>query len=355
MLETSSQQLEMGNLLCPKKNTSNQVQPVKKEVSSIKNQQQTKEVIDLPTTSLIEAKPAPKAVSETITQANFNQKSTKTKDVKATHLSFSRIESPSQKITLTAPPQTADPEVSFADRSMMSEDQSQLVKQSALPSAPKLKPSLVSKPASPAIHIFDLLNSLRTNPSSWSPEVAILISDLCPRTPNLLHSRRQATKEGLSALREAETYLNTTSPVFPFTLDAGLSLAAHTQAVHLSAVNELTHTGPTVDTATARRRAEIYGRFLNLGMQGVGEVIFSGVRGESEALLSVVIDDGMPGRPNREMMFDERATKVGIGVCPPPPAPSHGKWYYCILIGWSSYVSDPEKCPKHLLKDIGIA
>ena len=363
----------MGNLLCPKKEVSNKIGPAVKEKKSVKINE-NHEVSLIVDQSIQKADPNSKDLSETATQAKFNQKDAQVRATNSGNHAFTTLHNPSQKLDLeSTEPNPILPSNQGKPKDLRSavpaQESTVQPKQERPPAvknmqigqkrAVKSEVSLTIQnplsllPKTPSLHLFNLLNESRTNPKSLLEPLAELVGDLDPNL-KLLNSRRQGLAEGRPAFIEAQAFLETHPPVCELDLDLGLSLAATAHARYMSEANELTHVGPTVEHSTARKRAEHYGRFEKFGMQGVGEVVFSGVRGELEALLSVVVDDGMPGRPNREMLFDERAVQVGIGICPPPPAPGHGKWFYCVLIAWPSYISDPKTYPADALQAAGL-
>lgn len=134
------------------------------------------------------------------------------------------------------------------------------------------------------------------------------------------------TFEGVRAVDEAIRAARAASPRPTLRLSAGLSRSAHRHAVEIGRAGTIDHMGR--DGSTPEARMEREGRVGGLS----GEDIGTGYGGAEVMVLSLFIDDGVPGRGHRQNLLEPDYRVVGVGCAP------HARWgTVCVLDFASSF------------------
>jgi uncharacterized protein YkwD len=114
------------------------------------------------------------------------------------------------------------------------------------------------------------------------------------------------TNEGGKAVDEAIAFLRATAPLSPLTISRGLSLAAQDHVKDQGRTGGIGHQGS--DGSRSGDRADRYGRW-----QGhLGENIAYSVANARGMIMTLIIDDGVPGRGHRQNLFAPQARVVGV-------------------------------------------
>ena len=118
------------------------------------------------------------------------------------------------------------------------------------------------------------------------------------------------TEEGVAALDEAIRFLETVRPVGPLRFNAGLAHAARQQARYLGSHGLLSH-----EDAEGRGPAARLDR-LGRWQSRVGENISTGEDTPQGVVIQLLVDDGVPGRGHRRILFDPDLHQAGAGAAP---------------------------------------
>ncbi len=116
------------------------------------------------------------------------------------------------------------------------------------------------------------------------------------------------TWDGIAALDECVNFLRTAQPLPPLQSAKGLHLAALDHATDLSTSGITGHRGS--DGSLPDQRVERFGRWLN----SIGEAIVYDVESARAMVISLLIDDGTPGRGHRMNIFNPSYTVAGVAV-----------------------------------------
>lgn len=121
------------------------------------------------------------------------------------------------------------------------------------------------------------------------------------------------TREGQAPVLELYEALQSTSPLPLFKPSEGLSRAAKSHARYQERTGELGHEGQ----GGMRARIEREGRWLNR----IAENIAYGNPSAHHAMLSLMVDDGVPGRGHRVNMLNPAYMVVGVSWATHPRYP----------------------------------
>lgn len=179
------------------------------------------------------------------------------------------------------------------------------------------------------------INVARTQPQKYASFLAPLQShyvgtklqqpgDLAPATGR---GAALMTHEGVKAVEEAIAFLRATSPLPPLTVSRGMSLGARDLVKDQSQGGGLGHQGS--DGSYSDTRLNRYGRW-----QGrTAENITYGVASARGVVMTLIIDDGVPGRGHRHNLFDPHSHVVGVACG------AHRTWQImCVITFAASYV-----------------
>lgn len=114
------------------------------------------------------------------------------------------------------------------------------------------------------------------------------------------------TQEGIEAVRELYLELLETEPVPIFFPSKGLSKAAKDHAQYMRRTGETSHDGRGGISARASRHGQ--------WVRGLAENLQWGTTNAHEAIMSLMIDDGIKNRGHRINMMNTAYEKVGVGI-----------------------------------------
>lgn len=121
--------------------------------------------------------------------------------------------------------------------------------------------------------------------------------------------RPETTVEGVAAVDEAIRFLRAQSPLPTLSVYKGMSLAAREHATYLGTSGNTGHRG--ADGSTPNVRVSRYGNWLN----AVGEnIVYQAAVTAREAVMGLIVDDGIPGRGHRKNIFDSTYKATGISL-----------------------------------------
>jgi len=120
------------------------------------------------------------------------------------------------------------------------------------------------------------------------------------------------TKEGVAAVNEAIIFLSSVTPVAPLTLSMGVSKAAADHVDDKSRTGKTGHKGS--DNSQPWDRVNRYGTWSGR----IGENLAFGSYTAKDVVVSLIVDDGVPGRGHRENIFEPDFLVVGIACGPHP-------------------------------------
>ena len=129
------------------------------------------------------------------------------------------------------------------------------------------------------------------------------------------------TREGLKAVREAHSKLESIESLPPLDWSIGLSAAALSHCNDTGPLGIVGHIGST--EATLQQRIEKNGKWSD----SIAEALDYGSVTGFEVVMSLLVDDGLTTRPHRNALLNPKFTKVGIGAAPH----SEFKTIACIL------------------------
>lgn len=156
------------------------------------------------------------------------------------------------------------------------------------------------------------LNSVRSSPQTYASHLREMKPFYHGRELRRPGERVILTQEGISALTEAIRFLERLFPVPTLRLSKGLSLGARDH-VEAQAKTGAVGNGSS-EGERPHERVSLYGSWE----RKVGENIVYGCRGGREAILTLLIDDGVPSRNHRKIIVDRDFRAVGIACGPHP-------------------------------------
>ncbi len=164
-------------------------------------------------------------------------------------------------------------------------------------------------------NILRELNAVRTNPKAYAFYII---------KPRLNHFNGKIytggtigliTQEGVQAVQECISVLNTTAPMEALSLEKGLNTSAQWFANDQSATGVIGHTGS--DGSTSGERMNRYGKWSIT----CGENCAYGSKSAREIVVQLLIDDGVSSRGHRKNILNPAFKKVGIGFSDKNNAP----------------------------------
>ena len=150
------------------------------------------------------------------------------------------------------------------------------------------------------------------------------------------------TREGVAAVDEAIAFLSRAAPLHPLENAPILTQAAKEHAAHQAQSGTMGHVG--ADGSDARARIK------KTGASGfMAEALSYGTSDAAGIVRQLIVDDGVPSRPNRKILFDKRYYKVGLACTGHPAA------RMVCVIDLSSFTGlRPSKQPRNLPPEIDI-
>lgn len=158
--------------------------------------------------------------------------------------------------------------------------------------------------------LFTEINNLRTKPLDFANRLEEL--KIFYRETNV-RMRKGAvpvmTREGISALLETIQVLKSTRPMCALTKSEGMRRAAQMHCNDTGSLGIIGHIGSR--ESTLQDRLDLFGRWG----ESIGETIDYGSITAFESVSNLIIDDGLPSRPHRNIVLNPRFKKIGIGAC----------------------------------------
>ncbi len=118
------------------------------------------------------------------------------------------------------------------------------------------------------------------------------------------------TDEGVAALDEAISFLETVQPVGPLRFNEGLARAARLHARDIGPRGSLDHTG--ADGSRLSTRLNRLGTWQGL----IAENISTYEEDARQVVIQLLVDDGVPGRGHRHNLFNPDLHQAGVGFAP---------------------------------------
>jgi uncharacterized protein YkwD len=119
------------------------------------------------------------------------------------------------------------------------------------------------------------------------------------------------TWDGVAGLDEAIKFLQTKEPLGPLQPSRGLSFGARDHTQDMVQKGTSGHRGS--DGSLPNDRISRYGTWKST----VGEAILYRVSTAREMVLDLIVDDGNPGRPHRQNVFEPSFQLAGVSIAPP--------------------------------------
>lgn len=128
------------------------------------------------------------------------------------------------------------------------------------------------------------------------------------------------TWDGVAAVDEAISFLKTKAPLGPLQPSQGLASGARDHAQDMALKGTSGHRGS--DGSLPNDRISRYGTWKS----SVGEAIVYRVTTAREMVLDLIVDDGNPGRPHRNNVFESGFQVAGVSIS---PQSNHGT--FCVV------------------------
>lgn len=189
------------------------------------------------------------------------------------------------------------------------------------PSPPPFADPSAARSADPAFHaeVAVELNAARTDPQAYAAKLRTLrrwfVGDRIERPGEIA----VVTNEGVAAVDEAIAFLERQAPLPALARTAPLDRAAAAHAADQGRSGQVGHAGSDGSSPTDRMRR--HGRWT-----ATGEAIAYGPERPEDMIVQLIIDDGVPDRGHRRILFGPAYSQVGV-ACGPHPAWRH----VCVL------------------------
>lgn len=155
------------------------------------------------------------------------------------------------------------------------------------------------------------LNAARTDPAAYARKAralrALFSGDRIERPGEIA----LVTREGPAAVDEAIAFLERQTPLPALRENPGLARAAADHAGEQGRTGEVAHVG--ADGSSPSDRMRRYGRW-----SATGEAIAYGPDRAEDVILQLIVDDGVPDRGHRRILFNPSYTLVGAACAPHP-------------------------------------
>ena len=157
--------------------------------------------------------------------------------------------------------------------------------------------------------VLSEINNLRSDPLQFSQRMESWESNF---RENNARMRKGAvpvmTKEGVSALLETIQSIRTIKPMCELEFNEGLRRSAQLHCNDTGPLGIVGHIGSR--ETTLPDRLSDFGTWADC----IGETIDYGSVSAFESVCALIIDDGLPSRPHRNIVLNPRFKKVGIGA-----------------------------------------
>jgi uncharacterized protein YkwD len=187
----------------------------------------------------------------------------------------------------------------------------------------------ITTPQSITTEIVNALNLLRLTPKEFIPLLKEHLSSFVDDV-HYIENRdtniRIRTREGVAAVHECISYLQSIEPRVGITGNQLLENSALDQVKDLSAHDKLSHV--SVDGSSIQHRIERYGTWRGF----IGENIDCGNRSAMMIVMMLLIDDGDPSRGHRENCLNPNFLEVGAAIA------SHPSYQCCCVMDFATRV-----------------
>ncbi|WP_010544912.1 CAP domain-containing protein [Sphingomonas elodea] len=158
--------------------------------------------------------------------------------------------------------------------------------------------------------ILDRINVIRANPRAYADQLRIYRSYFDGEIVYMPGDDGGIlTKEGVAVVEETIAFLEAQAPLPPLAPGTVLTLTAADYSREQGLLGARGHVGP--DGSSPGERVKRHG-----GGIFVGEAIAYGFDDPEEVVRQMVIDDGVPDRGHRKLLFDKNFRFAGVGCAP---------------------------------------
>lgn len=155
--------------------------------------------------------------------------------------------------------------------------------------------------------VLDRINHVRQDPAAYAERLRALRPHFVGHVLYLPgRERAMVTQEGVDAVDEAIAFLRDQTPLPPLSRGELLDLAAREHVAVQGSLGTRGHFSP--DGSTPGDRVQRQG-----GGKLVGEEISYGYANADDVVQQLVIDDGVPDRSHRELLFNRELRYAGVG------------------------------------------
>jgi uncharacterized protein YkwD len=159
------------------------------------------------------------------------------------------------------------------------------------------------------MEIIDEMNLARTDPQKYAAFVEEFKTYYNGNRLTIPGRKKAiATSDGIPAVDEAINFLRAAQPLPPLEVARGMCLAAKDHADDLAAKGITGHRGS--DGSSPNARVDRYGRWEG----AIGETIVYEISTARQIVISLIIDDGVPGRGHRRNIFDPNYHVAGVSI-----------------------------------------
>ncbi|MDQ1559592.1 MAG: hypothetical protein QOD32_2652 [Pyrinomonadaceae bacterium] len=157
-------------------------------------------------------------------------------------------------------------------------------------------------------NVLDELNLARTDPRRYATLLEEARKTLSGSQIKLGGAKTVTLKEGASAVDEAIKFLREVKPLPPLEISKGMCLGAKDHIKDMLSNGSTGHKG--TDGSLPEQRVSRYGNW----QLALGENIAYASSTAREAVLGMIIDDGVPGRGHRLNLFNTNHRVAGIAA-----------------------------------------
>ena len=147
------------------------------------------------------------------------------------------------------------------------------------------------------------MNKARSNPALYAE---LYIEPRIKKFSGKVYNGMIETHEGAAVVNECVAFMKSAKPLPVFSAAKGLSLAAQTHATTQGETEQTGHTG--VDGSSPFTRIERYGTYRT-----AGENIDYGAANARDAVVDLLIDDGVSSRGHRKNIMNKDFSFTGVG------------------------------------------
>lgn len=182
--------------------------------------------------------------------------------------------------------------------------------------APEPAPAAPPAPSALEEQVLAQLNEVRTNPAAYAAKLREYRGYFEGNVVQLPGSDvGLRTREGVAAVDQAIAFLAKQAPRPPLRPAPELAVSARELATHQALAGGTGHAA--ADGSDARARIK-----RNKGSGLIAEVLAYGAGDAAAVVRQLIVDDGVPSRPNRKIIFEDKYRRGGVACGPHPAARS---------------------------------